>query len=265
MKIEVINLLTYFLVYSFLGWMLESIFKTILEKKPVNSGFLHGPFCPIYGIGALIMYLCLSKIKTNVFLVFIIGFIVLSLWEYFVGWALEKIFHTTYWDYSNNKFNIKGRVCLLNSIFWGVLSVIFIFIIHPFVAEQIAKVPQSIIVYFLILIYTYIIIDTIISVVKVKNITNKLEKIKEIGNTIKEKIEHLEMLKKSTDLKENTIVTLQNVIDDLKLKQNRLKRKLYRHTYRLKKAFPTMKSETITEILNQKIDKIKNKNKQKRS
>ena len=94
--------------------------------------------------------------------------------------------------------------------------------IHPFVAEQIAKVPQSIIVYFLILIYTYIIIDTIISVVKVKNITNKLEKIKEIGNTIKEKIEHLEMLKKSTDLKENTIVTLQNVIDDLKLKQNRL-------------------------------------------
>ena len=72
MKIEVINLLTYFLVYSFLGWMLESIFKTILEKKPVNSGFLHGPFCPIYGIGALIMYLCLSKIKTNVFLVFIL-------------------------------------------------------------------------------------------------------------------------------------------------------------------------------------------------
>lgn len=258
-----IYFITYFIIYSFAGWVLESIFKTILEKKIVNSGFLHGPFCPIYGIGALIMYFTLNKFNTNPFLVFITGFVILSVWEYFVGWILEKVFQTKYWDYSQNKFNIKGRVCLLNSIFWGVLAVVFIFWIHPFVQEKIALIPEGILWYINILIYTYLIIDGIISIVKIKNIDSQLKRIKEIGYSIKEKIEKLEELKMSADLKENALETLQNIIDDLKLKQNRLRRKLYRHTYRLKKAFPTMQSETITEILNEKFERIKKMKKQK--
>lgn len=260
---NIINIFAYFVIYSFLGWVLESVFKTCLEKKLVNSGFLHGPFCPIYGIGAIIMYIGLNGAKEYPFLVFILGFIILSVWEYIVGWGLEKIFNTKYWDYSKNRFNIKGRVCLMNSIFWGILGIIFIYVINPFVESKIMYIPKSILLYILIVVYAYLLIDAIISIVKVKNITIKFNRVKEIGKTIKEKLESLEDLKnnKEIELKQYKIESLQKVIDDLKLKQNRLKIKLYRHTNRLKKAFPTMKSEVITEILNEKMKNLKrNKN-----
>lgn len=120
------KLLSYFIIYSFVGWILESVYKSIVQKKIVNSGFLYGLYCPIYGFGALIMMLFLEGFKQNLILVFLIAFVVLSIWEYMVGCYLERVFKTKYWDYSNNKFNIKGRVCLLNSIFWGGLGVVFV-------------------------------------------------------------------------------------------------------------------------------------------
>ena len=94
------ELITYFIIYSFLGWLIESVYKSIFEKKIINSGFLHGPFCPIYGMGAIIMYLILQDFKGNPLVIFILGFVVLSIWEYIVGVLLEKLFKTQYWDYS---------------------------------------------------------------------------------------------------------------------------------------------------------------------
>jgi len=103
------NLLFYFLIYSFFGWILETVYKSVLQKKYVNSGFLFGPFCPIYGFGAVILYLFLDSFKDNLVLVFLIGMIIFSIWECVVGYWLEKFFNTKYWDYSNEKFNFKGR------------------------------------------------------------------------------------------------------------------------------------------------------------
>jgi len=264
MDIDIIKILTYFIIYSFLGWLLESVFKTILEKKIVNSGFLHGPFCPIYGIGAIIMYIGLNNFSEYPILVFILGFLILSIWEYIVGWGLEKLFNTKYWDYSKNKFNIKGRVCLMNSLFWGALGMIFTYIIHPFIESKIAYIPRGILLYILIIVYAYLLVDAVISIIKVKNIKIKVNKIQEIGETIKEKLENLEKLKNlEKDIKQTNIEALQKVIDDLKLKQNKLKFKLYRHIYRLKKAFPTMKSDIITEALNEKIKTWKRNKKTK--
>jgi len=105
---QILDLLTYFMIYSFLGWIIESVYKSILQKRFVNSGFLHGFLCPIYGFGALIMLLFLNQLKSNLFIVFLAGIIILSIWEYFVGYLLEKILKTKYWDYSDNKYNI-GR------------------------------------------------------------------------------------------------------------------------------------------------------------
>lgn len=264
MEINVINILVYFLIYSFMGWILESVLKTIVEKKFVNSGFLHGPFCPIYGIGAIIMYLGLGEFKGSPILVFTLGFLILSIWEYIVGWGLEKVFNTKYWDYSHNKFNIKGRVCLLNSLIWGILGVIFTYIVHPFIEEKIDHIPQGITLYIIIIVYTYLIIDAIISIIKVRNITIKVEKIKELGETIREKLEKLEELKKiGEEAKQSNLESLQTIINDLKLKQKKLRLKLYKHIYRLKRAFPTMKSEIISQILNDKI-KILKRNKRKK-
>ena len=124
------KIIFYFILYSFLGWCLESIYKSILQRKPVNSGFLYEPFCPMYGIGAVIL-IVLGDISENVVVIFFMSFLIFSVWEYIVAVILEKLFKTKYWDYSNIRFNIKGRVCLKNSIYWGILGVVMIFIIQP--------------------------------------------------------------------------------------------------------------------------------------
>lgn len=239
--IYIVKIIMYFIVYSFFGWVMESVLKTVIQKKPVNSGFLYGPFCPIYGFGGIIMFLFLQGFKQKPILLFIIAFFVLSIWEYLVGWMLEKIFHTKYWDYAENKFNIKGRVCLMNSLFWGFLGVVFIRYIHPFIVEKIDIIKINDLLFLTATLLIIMIVDLVISIIKVKNITIKLEKLKEITTSIKEKIDELET-------KQINKETLQLAIEDLKYKQTVIKRKLLKQTNRLKKAFPTMKSEAIERI-----------------
>lgn len=251
----IVKIIMYFMIYSFFGWVMESVLKTLVQKKPVNSGFLYGPFCPIYGFGAIIMFLFLDTFKDNIALLFVSGFLILSLWEYIVGWALEKIFHTKYWDYTNYKFNIKGRVCLTNSLFWGFLGVIFTKFIHPFIVEKVDMIKTNDLLFFTAVLLIIMIGDLITSIIKVKNINIKLEKLKEITNSIKEKIDELET--KSINKE-----TIQQAIDELKYKQTTIKRKLLKQTNRLKKAFPTMKSDTIekiNEFLKEKKENIRSK------
>ena len=139
MENQFFSMLTYFIIYSILGWILESVFRSICEKKLINTGFLKGPFCPIYGIGAIIMITLLSGIKDAPVLLFLISFIVLTIWEYLVGVLLEKLFKTKYWDYSDHKFNYKGRICLTNSLAWGILGVLFTKYIHPFIENIVIR------------------------------------------------------------------------------------------------------------------------------
>lgn len=249
----VIKILMYFIIYSFFGWVMESVLKTCIQKKPVNSGFLYGPFCPIYGFGAIIMFLFLQGFKERPILLFIIAFFILSLWEYIVGWALEKIFHTKYWDYTENKFNIRGRVCLMNSLFWGFLGVVFIRYMHPYIIERVDAINETELVILTVILITIMLVDAIISAIKVNDISISLEKLKEITDSIKEKLEELD--KKQIN-KEN----IQQTIEDLKYKQTKIKRRLLRRTNRLKKAFPTMKSdaiEKINEFLKEKKENIR--------
>lgn len=257
----IIKLLAYFIIYSFLGWVLESIVKTWIEKKPVNSGFLHGPLCPIYGFGAIIMFLFLNNLKGKYFLLFVVAFFILSVWEYFVGWLLEKLFHTTYWDYTPNKFNIKGRVCLMNSTFWGILGVVFVEWIHPLIDTQLSSIPMKVLVGCVIAAYLILLVDAIISIIKVKGFENSLQKISELGEAIKEKLE--ELASNGEEHKLGNKESIQKAIEELKQRQERLTKRVYRHTLRLKKAFPTMQSEKITEFLNNKLDSIKNRTKNK--
>ena len=175
------QIVTYFVIYSFLGWILESIVRTICEKKLINTGFLIGPFCPIYGFGAIIMILFLERFKSNIFLLFLISVIILTLWEYIVGVLLEKLFSTKYWNYSNHKFNYKGRICLTNSIAWGILGVLFINYIHPFVIQLLENVNDIYIASITSIIAFVLFIDAIISIIKVKNIKTTLQKIEDIN------------------------------------------------------------------------------------
>lgn len=259
MNFQIFELLTYFIIYSFAGWVMESIFRSICERRFINTGFLKGPFCPIYGIGAIIIYVFLSGFKDNIFLLFLMGFIVLSIWEYIVGVLLEKVFNTKYWDYSDHKFNFQGRICLTNSIYWGFLGVVFIKYINPFIANKLQYIDINylrVIVYIALVI---VIIDAINTIVKVKNLRVTLEKIENLNTQLREKLEEIKDLSKN---KKEVTEHAQNVINRLELKKNRIVRRMYKNVYRLKKAFPTIDTKEITEILNKKMEFAK-KNKKK--
>ncbi len=243
------HILTYFVIYSFLGWVLESTVRTICEKKIINTGFLIGPFCPIYGFGAIIMILFLDNYKNHIILLFTISFIVLTIWEYIVGVLLEKAFHTKYWDYSDQKLNYKGRICLLNSIAWGVLGVLFIKYIHPFIIQLINHIDFIYIAIIATIIACILLIDAIISVIKIKSFKSTLEKIEEINEQIKQKLIELKD-KEKISANDN----LQHLVKNLKARRDKTIKHLYRRAYRLKKAFPAIDTKEFTEILSKKIE-----------
>ncbi len=264
MEINLFNLATYFILYSFLGWIMESIFRSICEKKLINTGFLRGPFCPIYGIGSIIMVVFLENFAEAPILLFFISMVVLTLWEYIVGVLLEKIFDTKYWDYSDHKFNFQGRICLTNSIYWGVLGVLFIKYIHPFVQSVIAKINAELLNYVVAVLFMIFLVDMVTSIINIKNIKSKLKRIENINEEIKEKLKELRQLRKEKETKLST-ENIQQIVDNLKKKRNKTILHLYKNVYRLKKAFPAINTKEITEILNQKIElrkkRIKNKEK----
>lgn len=234
MDINVFNILSYFVIYSFLGWILESVFRSFCEKKIINTGFLIGPFCPIYGTGALIMYFTLGYLKDNPVLVFIVAVLMLTLWEYVVGVFLEKVFKTKYWDYSDHKIQFQGRICLTNSIAWGFLGVGFVNIIHPFIVSVIEKIDFNVLQIIIYSATVIVVIDTIVSVIKAKNIKIKLKKMEALNEEIKKE-------------------TIQNVIKKLSRKRDKMMIKMYRYARRIKKAFPKLNSQEITEVLNKKV------------
>ncbi len=171
---------------------------------------------------------------------------------------IEKLFKTKYWDYSELKFNLQGRVCLKNSIYWGILGVLLIYVIQPVIKNFTEMIPYDILLYVDIILTIAILVDTAITIFRIMFIDKKIRQVFEIGETIKEKISEL----KNIDLKEKVhIDNIQKLISDLKAKQDILKIKIYKRVIRLKKSFPEMSSENLTKFMTQKIslDGIKEK------
>jgi uncharacterized protein len=134
MNLSFIELLALFLAYSFLGWIIESTYKTIRRRQGfVNSGLLYGPVVPIYGCGALCIMLFDDATRGLVFPVRIVALtLICALLEYLVGWFFEAVFKTRLWDYTHERFNIQGRVCLSFTLAWAALALLFIYIVRPF-------------------------------------------------------------------------------------------------------------------------------------
>lgn len=131
----------YFIVYSVLGWGMETIYCSTLEKRFVPRGFLYGPMCPIYGVGVLMMVCWFQPLMDKPVLFYLTATVCMSAWEYLVGWFLETTTHIKYWDYSMYRFNLHGRICLWVCLMWGVLSFLVLYFIHPRVAGLLARIP----------------------------------------------------------------------------------------------------------------------------
>ena len=195
MKLLYIQVL-YFTIYSFLGWVCESTYCSIGQKKLVNRGFLNGPFCPIYGFGALLVISILSPFVNNIPVLFIASIIVTSTLEYITSYVLEKIFHMSWWDYSTYKYNINGRVCLQNSLMFGLLSLFVMLVIHPTIDDFVASINTKVAFALSVLFATYFIVDTIITAGTILHLNERLEKLHELHEDLLEKRKkHLEVVK----------------------------------------------------------------------
>ena len=139
----IVNWFLYFIVYSFCGWVYESILCSIKEKKLINRGFLTGPIIPVYGTGALLVIAVFQHHTDNLAILFISGVLLTGSLEYLTGFLLETLFHMKWWDYSNHRFNLQGRICLQSVTVFGAMSSIIVKYIHPLVANAIAAMPAN--------------------------------------------------------------------------------------------------------------------------
>jgi len=175
----------YFVFYSFLGWTMETIYCSVLQKHLVPRGFLLGPICPIYGVGALIMVVFFSRFTYNGALFYVIATVVMSAWEYLVGWLLEATTHMKYWDYSSHRFNLSGRVSLFISLWWGVLAYLTIAKVHPAMVGLVARIPVGLQYTLAGSLGTLLLVDAITTIRKLALTTRMLEKLEMVSGVLR--------------------------------------------------------------------------------
>ena len=220
-----------FLTYAFLGWCMEVTCKLIQFKRFINRGFLVGPYCPIYGWGALAITLLLQRYTNDIIVLFVMAVIVCSFIEYFTSYFMEKKYHARWWDYSNKKFNINGRICLDTMIPFGILGVFIMYVSNPFFIDIYNSIPDIWLHIIAGILFTLYIIDNIVSSRIISSIHVEEEKIadntEEITNEIATKIKQL------------------------------LKQKSWLHR-RLVNAYPNFKFEKL-ELIKERLEKQKQK------
>lgn len=173
----VLDYIFYFFFYSVCGWILETICCSIYYRKPINRGFMSGPFVPIYGAGALILCGFLMPLYNKfgytwymIPVVILLGVILANVLEYATSFVMEKLFHARWWDYSSEKFNLHGRICLKHSIYWALATGAIIYIVHPFVTKHTERLIndelRNILIVFIGVIFA---IDYIITFINAKN------------------------------------------------------------------------------------------------
>ena len=164
-----------FIIFSFGGWLMETLLNVIRDKKVVKRGFLFGPVCPIYGFAAVICSALLYGRITNVFLLFVVGFFLTGAMEYATHFVMEKLFHAMWWDYSNRRFNIKGRVYLKGLIYFGIGVVLIVRLILPLYDKLLAAVSDRALYITCFILYSILIVDFATTIVDLKGIIHILK------------------------------------------------------------------------------------------
>ncbi len=130
MGTDVYHLISAFIIYSMVGWLVESIYMSFCNKKLTNRGFGRGPFCPIYGFGGVLVYLILHPLSKNLIGLYLAGAILATAFEYLVGRVMLKIFGEVWWDYNEKPCNYQGIICLESTVAWGFYAIIIITFLH---------------------------------------------------------------------------------------------------------------------------------------
>lgn len=181
---NILQWLAFFFIYCFIGWCIESAIVSIENKKLVNRGFLKLPLLPIYGTGAILILLVCLPVRGSILKVYFVGMISATILEYIVGYFMEIIFKMKYWDYSNDKFNYKGRICLESSLFWGVLSVLLIRVVHTYIEGMVLVIHEYNLEILVSCILAMTSIDAFISAKEAIDLNKVLKKISSLKNEI---------------------------------------------------------------------------------
>lgn len=237
-----VKLTLFFSVYSMIGWLCESIYCSIPQKRWINRGFLNGPFCPVYGFGALLILAVLSPLlgvfefPLELIVLFFTATLLTSVLEYVTSVLLEKLFHTSWWDYSNHKYQIHGRVCLMNSLLFGVMSTLVLEVLHPLVSSLLTAIPRIVSFPLAGGLFVYFILDGTVTTIGILRMNGKLAQLQTILDEIRERtaavaetnlagLEHSldELRDKADELKSETLLSLRQALEELRLKTDDVK------------------------------------------
>ena len=237
-----VKLTLFFSVYSMIGWLCESIYCSIPQKRWINRGFLNGPFCPVYGFGALLILAVLSPLlgvfefPLELIVLFFTATLLTSVLEYVTSVLLEKLFHTSWWDYSNHKYQIHGRVCLMNSLLFGVMSTLVLEVLHPLISSLLIAIPRIVSFPLAGGLFVYFILDGTVTTIGILRMNGKLAQLQTILDEIRERtaavaqinragLEHSldELRDKADEFKSETLLSLRQALEELRLKTDDVK------------------------------------------
>ena len=160
---DLTRLFIIFIFYSICGWIIEVVNVSVMEKKIVDRGFLIGPYCPIYGVGGLYIYIFLNKYYNDPVALFFLTIVECAILEYFTSLIMEKIFKTRWWDYTDKKFNINGRICLENLVLFGIGGLFSVYLVIPYLTKFLDVIPINILNIIAIVLAIIFAIDCIVS------------------------------------------------------------------------------------------------------
>ena len=152
-----------FIIYSFVGWLMEVVNCLWEKHRFINRGFLIGPICPIYGVGSILLITLLTRYSDNLVRLFIHAIIVCSILEYMTSYFMEKIFHARWWDYSHQKFNLNGRICAKTMIPFGIFGTLIVGYVNPFLYSKISLINPTAIEYIALVLFLAYLLDSIVS------------------------------------------------------------------------------------------------------
>ncbi|MBQ2823542.1 MAG: hypothetical protein IJF18_03095 [Oscillospiraceae bacterium] len=237
-----------FCIWSFIGWCVEVCYMTIETGEYQNRGFLSMPICPIYGFGVLMVVVFFRPIENDFFLLFLSTGALCTLFELMVGLGMEKMFHTRWWDYSHERFNFKGYICLKVSILWGLGCATVVRFVHPLVEKYVGILPQTVGLVIIVIMSVLIVIDLISSISAVNHMNNRLKQIDEISNL---------MLKGSVKIGENLATETNEIMEKYdKLKESKPVTELKEKYEELKESKPVTELKEKYEELKESIPVI---------
>lgn len=249
-----------FCIWAFIGWCIEVCYMTLETGQYQNRGFLNMPICPIYGFGVLMVVIFFRPLSHTILPLFIVTTILCTTFELLVGLGMEKLFHTRWWDYSCEKFNYKGYICLKVSLLWGFGCVLVVRVVHPLIEKLIDIVPVTAGMIGIVVMSILISIDLVASICAVNNLNNRLKQIDEISNLmLKSSIKIGENLANETnEIREKYDKLLESkAASEIREKYEKLINMRDRQVERLLKAYPNIRSLSYSDSMEKLKDKIK--------